>query len=120
MKVPQRLTLKGGKVQLAIIKGEEFTAGNMGGALDKYPLWGRLEGEALRTLVSRRFRPSPVRYVVYSYWTPIAWFADDTWYVVEDKFSVTTTRHQNIVREALAMVPRFIALEGNTRRTVSQ
>jgi len=44
-----------------------------------------------------------VDYVVYSYGTPIAWHTEaHGWYVVEQKFSVTTSKHQNYVRRAVA------------------
>jgi hypothetical protein len=44
-----------------------------------------------------------VDYVVYSYGTPIAWHTQAYgWYVVEQKFSVTTSKHQNYVRRAIA------------------
>lgn len=39
-------------------------------------------------------------YVVKSYWTPIAWWQDGDWYVVEQKFSTTTSKQQNYVRRA--------------------
>lgn len=45
-------------------------------------------------------RPS-ITYTVLSYETPIAWYAGDLWYVVQPRFSVTTTQHQGIVRGAL-------------------
>ena len=42
-------------------------------------------------------------YVVFSYGTPIAWHIDGgEWYVVSQKFSVTTSKHQNLVRRAIA------------------
>lgn len=41
-------------------------------------------------------------YVVYSYGTPIAYSQDGAWYVVNQKFSPTTSRHQGIVRRALS------------------
>jgi hypothetical protein len=42
-------------------------------------------------------------YVVFSYGTPIAWHIDGgDWYVVEQKFSVTTSKHQNATRRAIA------------------
>ena len=45
-------------------------------------------------------------YVIRSYATPIAWAYEDAeglvfWRQVNNKFSKTTTRHQNIIREAL-------------------
>lgn len=43
-----------------------------------------------------------ITYVVRSYYTPIAWFTTDLgWFVPTDKYSVTTSRHQGIVRRAL-------------------
>lgn len=41
-------------------------------------------------------------YFVYSYATPIAWFADGEWTIPDVKYSTTTSRHQNIVRGAVA------------------
>jgi hypothetical protein len=47
-------------------------------------------------------RPELV-YVVYSYRTPIAWHTDaEGWYVVSQKFSPTTSKHQGYVRRAIA------------------
>lgn len=43
-----------------------------------------------------------VDYLVYSYGTPIAWHTLEGWYVVEQKFSVTTSKHSNYVRRAIA------------------
>lgn len=43
-----------------------------------------------------------IDYAVYSYGTPIAWHSAEGWYVVEQKFSVTTSKHQNYVRRAIA------------------
>ena len=41
-------------------------------------------------------------YIVYSYSTPIAWHTlNFGWYVVEQKFSVTTSKHTNQVRRAI-------------------
>lgn len=41
-------------------------------------------------------------YVVYSYGTPIAWHDSATgWHIPADKYSVTTSKHQGIVRRAL-------------------
>jgi len=37
------------------------------------------------------------------YSTPIAWYTEGNgWYVVEQKFSSTTSKHQNYVRQAIA------------------
>jgi hypothetical protein len=44
-----------------------------------------------------------VSFWVYSYSTPIAWYSYVTgWYVVEQKFTVTTSKHQNLTRRAIA------------------
>lgn len=49
-----------------------------------------------------------ITYVVRSYYTPIAWFTTDRgWIVPADKYSVTTSRHQGIVRRALAYEAQF-------------
>jgi hypothetical protein len=37
-------------------------------------------------------------YAVYSYNTPIAWYADGRWYVPEVKYSITTSMHQSRTR----------------------
>lgn len=40
-------------------------------------------------------------YVVYSYDTPIAWFVGGAWYQPDEKYSYTTSRHQEKIRSAL-------------------
>ena len=45
------------------------------------------------------------QYWVYSYSTPIAWFhSEKGWYIVEQKFSMTTSKHQNLVRRAASLL----------------
>lgn len=40
-------------------------------------------------------RAKPLKYVVWSYGTPIAWeYTDGTVHIVRQKFSLTTTKHQ--------------------------
>jgi hypothetical protein len=46
-----------------------------------------------------------VDYVIYSYYTPIAWHAGNVWRVPDDKYSVTTTQHQNQVKTAISQLP---------------
>jgi hypothetical protein len=41
-------------------------------------------------------------YVVYSYGTPIAWHGKFGWHLPAIKYSQTTSRHQSIVRGAIA------------------
>lgn len=43
-----------------------------------------------------------VIYWVYSYSTPIAWYTPSGWYMVQQKFSPTTSRHQTTVRRAMS------------------
>ena len=43
-----------------------------------------------------------VDYLVYSYGTPIAWHTPQGWYIVAQKFSVTTSKHQNAVKRAIS------------------
>ena len=37
-------------------------------------------------------------YVVFSYVTPIAWYCAGEWTIPETKYSVTTSKHQTIVK----------------------
>lgn len=61
---------------------------------------GRLAGKELATYEADRVG---IDFIVYSYGTPIAWHTlNFGWYVVEQKFSVTTSKHQNYVRRAIA------------------
>jgi hypothetical protein len=41
-------------------------------------------------------------YIVYSYGTPIAWHSNSGWFMPNCKYSVTTSKHQNYVRRAVA------------------
>jgi hypothetical protein len=41
-------------------------------------------------------------FIVYSYGTPIAWHCDKGWFIPDTKYSVTTSKHQNYVRRAVA------------------
>lgn len=44
-----------------------------------------------------------ILYIVWSYETPIAWFTKaDGWVIPDAKYSVTTSKHQNVVRRAVA------------------
>ena len=70
---------------------------NTGGLQGAY---GRLDNEEFA-----RFKAVEIQvdYVVYSYGTPIAWHTEGNgWYVVAQKFSVTTSKHQTYVRRAVA------------------
>lgn len=45
-----------------------------------------------------------LEYIVYSYLTPIAWKANGNWYMNEDKYSVTTSKHQSKIAVALSKI----------------
>jgi hypothetical protein len=77
---------------------QEFKASALTGST--YSLGaGRLNGEE-----DYRFYSSvnAMDYIVYSYGTPIAWHTAQGWYIVSQKFSVTTSKHQNAVRRAIS------------------
>lgn len=42
-------------------------------------------------------------YAVYSYATPIAWYAHGVWTVPDIRYSVTTSKQQNIARKAVGL-----------------
>ena len=70
------------------LEGRVYGAGN-----------GRLDAEE----TARYNRDlNSVLYWVYSYSTPIAWYTPSGWYVVGQKFSHTTSRHQSRVRRAIS------------------
>lgn len=73
-----------------------------GGALSGGEIWasvGRLQGAEISRFHDDR---DEIDYVVSSYATPIAWHTPKGWYVVAQKFSPTTTTHQDVVRLALS------------------
>lgn len=79
---------------------KEFVGSNMKGRRGINPCTGLLP----QTYHSEFFRAiqEPDFYVVISYGTPIAWFADHTWYVPRVRYSASTSRQQsalNLVRD---------------------
>jgi hypothetical protein len=68
---------------------------------------GRLEGADLAEFQRAK---GWIDYVVLSYATPIAWHHRNGWYVVSQKFSVTTSKHQGYVRAAISHEQRRAAL----------
>ena len=82
---------------------QEFKASALSGKFEQYrPQTGRLNVWECDK-VSEFREGSEGMYVVYSYGTPIALYTPiKGWYVVEQKFSVTTSKHQNYVRRAIA------------------
>ncbi|SRR6266851_1318210 len=54
----------------------------------------------------RRLYQTGADYVVFSYATPIAWHrpADDLWIVPDERYSVTTSRHQSLIGTAISQI----------------
>jgi hypothetical protein len=86
-----------------VMTRQEFKASALSGTYKDYtPSEGRLNREEYEILESA-MNESRVAFVVFSYGTPIAWHTDARgWYVVSQKFSVTTSKHQNLTRRAIA------------------
>jgi hypothetical protein len=82
---------------------------------------GKLKGDRGPATFAGRLpeweRPLPmaptVRYVVYSYGTPIAWRDSESgWYVSETRHSVTTSKHQGRIRAAVASFAPHVRVRG--------
>jgi len=80
----------------AILARVNFTASALSGAAGKRYETGRLNIDERAT-----YAAADIDYTVLSYGTPIAWHTADGWYIVGQKFSQTTSRHQSQVRRAL-------------------
>lgn len=78
---------------------QEFRASALEGLDGRTNTYGRLDAEEVARYESVK---DSIDYVVMSYRTPIAWHSAEGWYVVAQKFSVTTSKHQNYVRRAIA------------------
>ena len=82
----------------AIAYGLPFQASALSGFVGTSPVLttGRLDPEEVSAYyIAER---EGITYAVYSYGTPIAWRTLSGWYFVGQKFSRTTSAHQNIVR----------------------
>lgn len=82
---------------------EAFTASN---------LEGRRGGAMWDGRLPREYRPMLQRadYVIYSYSTPVAWrdTLDGLWFVPPETYSQSTTRQQNMIRQAIAPLNRAV------------
>ena len=78
------------------------TSGSLrGGPPGNWPEHGRLPADHSTALMDSVVTGT-VDYIVYSYGTPIAWHRTDTgWAVPDVRYSVTTSRHQGVVRLAV-------------------
>ena len=81
-----------------IANREEFTASALKGSP-----YGMSEGYLTGADCEQYYTDqNSMDYVVYSYHTPIAWHTPEGWYIVAQKFSQTTSKHQNLTRRAIA------------------
>ena len=82
-----------------VINRLDFRASALEGLDGRTNTYGRLDAEEVAHYEKVK---ESIDYVVLSYRTPIAWHSSEGWYVVAQKFSVTTSKHQGIVRRAVA------------------
>jgi hypothetical protein len=78
-----------------------FTASNFSGFLGTFQHAKYATGRLPSDVVLQMELDEP-DYIIYSYGTPIAWHGKFGWSVPAIKYSSTTSRHQSIVRGALA------------------
>lgn len=86
-----------------IVTRQAFAASNLRGGQPWAGLShaGRLPSE-LAWGFSRGVADFTITYAVYSYGTPIAWYDNERgWIMPSERYSVTTSKHQSIVRDAL-------------------
>ena len=77
-----------------------FTGNNLYGVVTPYD--GYIQSGQLPQEFRDQLKLDRPDFIVYSYATPIAWHSDKGWYIPEVKYSVTTSKHQNYVRRAVA------------------
>lgn len=85
---------------------EEFEASALSAYWSRYPNFGRMpEDDVIALKASLKRADGDSLYVVFSYSTPIAWFEPKTgtWNVMGTKYSMTTSRHQSIVRYGVSL-----------------
>ena len=98
-----RLSSRSPEVRSAIANREEFTSS--AAIRGSRPIGTRFmsTGYLPREFVNEIRESDGIDYVVWSYGTPIAWHHSfKGWTIPEVKYSATTSRHQSIVRYALA------------------
>jgi len=92
-----RTNLRGAVAQIAARRGFNANGTLTGGYFNTST--GRLPQD--RVTGFNRATDADDFYAVYSYGTPIAWYAHGTWTVPAVKYSVTTSRHQSTVTRAV-------------------
>lgn len=84
-----------------IANRQPFEAASLSGKYVNYtPGAGRLGAEYDRLI--NDFKEGA--YIVFSYGTPIAWYGANGWYLVQEKFSPTTSKQQTYVRRAVTVI----------------
>mgnify|MGYP006270112459 CR=1 FL=1 len=78
-----------------INRRDEFVASTLRGVRGQAGT-GRMTDDEVR-----EYRQSNPTYTILSYGTPIAWHGDAGWRISTTKHSMTTSRHQGIVRRAI-------------------
>jgi hypothetical protein len=97
----QRLALRSGEVQYAVQLRQEFTCNDSLRGHISGDGWGSGRLPAQHIEAFKRASEAIDFYVVKSYGTPIAWFANGVWTVPNVKYSPTTSNHQRVVREGI-------------------
>lgn len=86
--------------RIAAREAFESHTGNFRGVPWEVGYLGSLPGAWRRAYEATQ---ASITYTVMSYRTPIAWYAEGRWVIPDVKYSQTTTRHQNLVREAISV-----------------
>jgi len=98
------------KIREAVRVLKKFKIGNVSGG--EYTGTGRLPEEYAGPLREASYA-GKVKYVLYSYWTPMAWLLDtedgEVWVQPPVKYSVSTTGHQHNFAVAISQRERVSA-----------
>lgn len=71
------------------------------------PSVGRMP-EPFSTQLRRKYSIHRIDYIIYSYYTPIAYLAGGEWIIPDVTYSKTTTAHQGLVRTAIDQLPASV------------
>lgn len=101
VKAPHRA---GREAELAIVLNLPFVASNtaLRGEKESFRDPGALAEPHRSAFCKATWREGQESYVVRSYETPIAWHTDGEWVTPDVRYSATTSRHQAVVRHAIA------------------
>lgn len=88
-----------GKIRNAVRSLQPFRIGNVSGTLELAGT-GRLPEEYANEL-RQQARDGHLKYVLYSYGTPMAWLVGAVWVRPPVKYSVTTSGHQSVFASAI-------------------